>query len=511
MDNYNEYDEMAYKKAKEDWVTGHEGGSMWEINSVSGVVLTSYILWAAAAKHTNIFKYSTSSIINLFLEYVLIVLPSLLACTLLADYAFYLNVLLLILTGFIIKNSSIPEDQKPQKKKKKWDKDSDDEDEKLEQLLVKGDTSDPESSGINSDNLGKKPFLSVYRSSMILLTCIAILAVDFPVFPRRFAKVESFGASLMDLGVGSFVFSSGIISAKPFLKRPENRFKPFKGQLVRAFRRSLPLLALGFIRMMMVKGVDYQEHVSEYGKHWNFFFTLGLLPILVTICRTVQKYTRFSFVGLAVAFFYQIALSWFGLQDYIQYAPRTNLVSANKEGIFSLWGYLSIFLLALDVGHYVLPLDPYYAFRPNRKHVKRPKQDKLLMLLFSWAILSWIGFIFSLALQIEVSRQMANLSYILWVVTFNTTVLSMYQTIEMVFFFNYWKTDEKAMPKIFEAINSNGLLMFLLANILTGIVNLSIRTLYVNNLVAEGILAVYMLIISAAAMLFLDNGIKIGL
>lgn len=62
----------------------------------------------------------------------------------------------------------------------------------------------------------------------------------------------------MDLGVGSFVFSSGIVAARPFLKKPENRFKSLKGQLFKAVKQAFPLLLLGFIRLIMVKGVDYQ-------------------------------------------------------------------------------------------------------------------------------------------------------------------------------------------------------------------------------------------------------------
>ena len=38
-------------------------------------------------------------------------------------------------------------------------------------------------------------FLSVYRVSLLLSTAVAILAVDFPLFPRRLAKTEEFGVS----------------------------------------------------------------------------------------------------------------------------------------------------------------------------------------------------------------------------------------------------------------------------------------------------------------------------
>ena len=43
-------------------------------------------------------------------------------------------------------------------------------------------------------------YITNYRSSMLIVTAICILAVDFPIFPRRFGKTENFGFGLMDIG-----------------------------------------------------------------------------------------------------------------------------------------------------------------------------------------------------------------------------------------------------------------------------------------------------------------------
>lgn len=140
------------------------------------------------------------------------------------------------------------------------------------------------------------PFLSVYRAHMMLMTVHAILAVDFPVFPRVLGKCENFGTSLMDIGVGSFVFSLGIVSSRTFSPRSgRRRWIP---ALVGALRRAAPVLALGFIRLLMVKGSEYPEHLTEYGVHWNFFFTLGLVPALATALLPLRKFLRWTTIGL---------------------------------------------------------------------------------------------------------------------------------------------------------------------------------------------------------------------
>ena len=57
-----------------------------------------------------------------------------------------------------------------------------------------------------------QPFFKKFRCFANLATGICILAVDFPIFPRRLAKTDLYGYSLMDVGVGIFVVANAIVS-----------------------------------------------------------------------------------------------------------------------------------------------------------------------------------------------------------------------------------------------------------------------------------------------------------
>ena len=52
----------------------------------------------------------------------------------------------------------------------------------------------------------------------------------------------------------------------------------FSGVL-HAIRSVIPLVVLGCARLVATRGVQYQEHVTEYGVHWNFFFTLAIVKV----------------------------------------------------------------------------------------------------------------------------------------------------------------------------------------------------------------------------------------
>lgn len=61
----------------------------------------------------------------------------------------------------------------------------------------------------------------------------------------------------MDLGVGSFVFSQGIVSALQLITDPAYLSSPIVPKLIRVTRKSFPIIALGLIRIILVKGTDY--------------------------------------------------------------------------------------------------------------------------------------------------------------------------------------------------------------------------------------------------------------
>ncbi len=349
---------------------------------------------------------------------------------------------------------------------------------------------------------------------MIVVTCLAILAVDFRIFPRRFAKVETWGTSLMDVGVGSFVFSAGLVSARPILQaRLAGKTSTFGSQLKSAFRSSLPLLALGFIRLYSVKGLDYAEHVTEYGVHWNFFFTLALLPPFVALLQSVSAVVPYTgLVSFILSGLYQTLLEFTRLKAYILTAPRTDLLSQNREGVFSFWGYLAIFLAGQALGFDVLPRKLSQA-PATESGAQQRKRLLIRLALWSsvWGSLFYLVTSFNLGFALQVSRRLANQPYVLWVSAFNSAQIMTFCLVETLFFPGaYMAADrvlerrecEKASSRVLKAFNRNGLAIFLLANILTGLVNLTLDTLNMNRTGAMVVLVGY------AALL---TGIAVGL
>jgi len=195
-------------------------------------------------------------------------------------------------------------------------------------------------------------------------------------------------------------------------------------RLYRSIRHSVPLLVLGLIRLYSVKELDYAEHVTEYGVHWNFFFTLGFLPPFLALFQSAFEYVP-SYAGLAILLgvAYQAALEFTSLKAYILTAPRTDLISQNREGIFSFFGYLAVFLAGQATGMVVIP---------------RTARKNLLLTLSAWSGVWILLFVLSTnykyGLSLSVSRRLANLPYFLWIAAFNSTQILAFCAVETLFF-----------------------------------------------------------------------------
>ncbi|XP_039830845.1 uncharacterized protein At4g17910 isoform X3 [Panicum virgatum] len=428
------------KLLKEQFVSNLTGSSMSEIAVLSTIVPALVVLrkWSSrdntrrdAAKKNDdkvlpVRKDWMQYVSTLVVDYLTVVLPVLLVFTVLAEWAYTCAISLIILISVYIMF-------------------------KRSQSHLKAGLS--QSPSLRAD-------ISSYRVSVVLVTCLCILAVDFKIFPRCYAKVETYGSGIMDLGVGSFLVANALVS-----RQARNITS------MSALSSISPLVFLGFARIISTLGVDYQVHVGEYGVHWNFFFTLAAVSILTSIVRIHPKHC--GLVGLLILAGYQIWLSS-GLNEYLISDKRSpDIISQNKEGVYSILGYWGMFLIGVSLGYYL------FVDTKSKGKSRNTQVVKVWVLAASFWILAII-----LDSYIErVSRRMCNFAYVMLVFGQNFQVLSI---LTLAGFISY----EKNLI-LEDAFNQNMLGSFLLANILTGLVNLSVDTLFASSLTAFMILSVY--------------------
>ncbi|XP_030009906.1 phosphatidylinositol-glycan biosynthesis class W protein-like [Sphaeramia orbicularis] len=349
------------------------------------------------------------------------------------------------------------------------------------------------------------PFVTVFRVFVNVKTAISILAVDFSVFPRRYAKTETYGTGVMDFGVGAFVFANALVC-------PEARGKTASGSKVKLISQQLmsvwPLVALGLGRVLSVKMTGYQEHVTEYGVHWNFFFTLAVVRVVSSVLLAVLPLNQSVVFALLIGGIYQFILETTGLKEFILHNGNreVDFIHANKEGLFSVVGYVALYLVGVQVGLYVMQ---------RRSSVQQWIQT-LLNLLFGSFVLYAVLCIFQTFVE-PVSRRLGNLSFCLWSVAQSLFFLSCLGLADMLLLFSktlsgfhllpsswslYQKQSESVCDRrrhvdglcLLQAVNRNQLLFFLIANVMTGLTNSVVDTLSCGQLFSVCILLLYMFI-----------------
>lgn len=415
-------------RLKQAFYENHAGGSITEVNRITATILVGHILYLTLAR-CRLVQSTTDKISWGFVCYFFNVL---LAITVYSDRHRSLLLLYIIPATFLALQQRSRPDRTPGVDK-----------------VPRPENGVPKTGDQKESTRQKVAFLSVYRATMMITTILSILAVDLPIFPRRYAKTETWGTSLMDLGVGSFVFSSGVVSSRQ------------RSSVVESLRQGGIVLAMGIMRALMVRGTGYHEHVSEYGVHWNFFITLSLLPPLLPLFRRVQsRGIPFIVQGVILCIIYQVLLLQTGWQAWVIGAYRDGIFSANKEGISSFVGYTAIFLLGLDAGCMILS----------------KKSRPIIVLLCCSGVAYSTGYLFtSNFLMLRVSRRIANSPYIMWVAAHNTTFLAALAIAEKFatrLFSSKNSRYTTSVPTILNKINNRGLYVFLGANLLTGAINL---------------------------------------
>ncbi|XP_067001177.2 uncharacterized protein [Anabrus simplex] len=349
----------------------------------------------------------------------------------------------------------------------------------------------------------RKPFITNFRALTNVLSAICILAVDFRVFPRRFAKTETFGYGLMDTGVGLYCIANSIVSPEVL----HHEMKTFHS-LLQSFQKSLksciPLLILGVMRFFTIKQIDYQVHISEYGVHWNFFLTLAVAKLLSSLVMSLCD-IKYSFLLSVIIIGIHECILQCGMQDWVlSDAARDSFLSANREGIFSSLGYIALYLSGVSLGYMLRST----AMTFREKFMTNLKLTGLSVLLWTCVSVSQNC--------LRISRRLANAGYFLWILTFSITALAIFLIMELVTRVLYIKrkdapANQVYVPVLLEAVNYNGLGFFLLANLCTGLVNLYIKTLFIGPALSVFIVAVYMLVVCLCTFILYRIGCKLKL
>ncbi|XP_077981540.1 glucosaminyl-phosphatidylinositol-acyltransferase PIGW-like [Glandiceps talaboti] len=486
-------DERAYRVIQESFYSNLNGTTPFEIGVLVTVPLVSVllrnvlILWLfRSALYPSLWT-------NYIIDFVTLIAPFIMCCTVWSEHV---QVILTIVLSIVIG------------------------------LLVTGDSGGSRRSKeltytlsecLNHRVKGKRPFVSYFRAYALIVTAIVILAVDFVIYPRKFAKTETYGTGFMDIGVGGFVISNAVVS-------PEARgnYKEIRGirnavlYLLKSIKSTSPLLILGFGRLISVKASDYHEHISEYGVHWNFFFTLAAVRVMSTLCLTFISHKLSLVISCVVAIGYQYCLTNLGLEDMVLHGSdgnntRVGFLNANREGIFSTLGYMAIYFAGVQLGMFLFK---------NRSTIQDWCQAFLWLLLLD--IILWLSLMISTENIQPVSRRMANLPFIIWTFAYSVQLFTGFLMVDIITMVSMEmgfipsincgdrghkqsqsKDSEITAVSFVEskycligAINRNQLLFFLLSNVMTGVINMNIQTILQPTQVGLVVIFCYMFILS---------------
>ncbi|KAJ3441562.1 phosphatidylinositol-glycan biosynthesis class w protein [Anaeramoeba flamelloides] len=254
---------------------------------------------------------------------------------------------------------------------------------------------------------------------------------------------------------------------------------PFVRIFIKGCLYSYPLVIVGLCRFLTLILTNYQRHFSEYGVHWNFFYTLASITFLSTILFNFIQPKYAAFYGVMIMLGHQFALKN-GMRDFLQFAQRTNFFSKNKEGFASLPGFFALFLVACTIGYYIF-----------KQGDSKKNWIKLYKSFIAIDIILWICYYFSNTFIEPVSRRSVNLSYgfcvfahfilqLIGYITIDCFTVPYHEEIAPIYMKNLPLNERSTSITI--GLNSNQLGLFIFANICVGITNCTFQTIYLSKI-----------------------------
>jgi phosphatidylinositol glycan class W len=194
-------------------------------------------------------------------------------------------------------------------------------------------------------------------------------------------------------------------------------------------------------------------------------------------------------LGIAILLVYQVVLSS-GLNVYLLSPVRgPGLISLNKEGIFSTFGYWGLYMVSVHLG-YILNSKQTSVVVSTSPAANNKQEAKVVALrvgvvvgtwildAFLWGLATWSDYYFE-----RISRRTCNLAYVLFVLAQNFEVIGIFMLAEVLV-----PLRELAL---LNAFNRNLLPTFLVANVLTGVVNMSMYTIFLAPVKAFATVLLY--------------------
>lgn len=457
-----------------DFYTNKVGSSFLEPYALITLWPISRLLWCCIKLY--LLRFTKSA--PVYLEFVILFAPFLLAVTFLEGYVYYFVVGLALITWTL-----------------------------LLRLLISGEpllrlVSDKKV----SNALEPRGLLASLLATLMLSVTVCILCVDFSIFPRRGAKTFDYGFSIMDAGVGAFIAFSGAVSpeAKHAVESSTDRTIQTKLGLVgRTLSSSVPLIILSCLRLFLLRYFEYREITEEYGTHLNFFAVLAAVKLISCLVYCViGRRIKLNHVGTALIVAYQLFLNYYAIDNIVSNESRENSFMANKEGFLSIIGL---------TGYHLVYTRLQLIIDDASKTHKRYGITQTLKALLRLAAPAIVGLIVMHNFVQPSSRRISNAAYICWSacmvifllgceVTVNSAIAALQR--------RYHNVDDFG-SKIYRSFSQNAMPLFLLANLLTGAINLTLDTNNMPALSSFATIVAYLAFLSTIAYHLLLRGYDI--